>query len=165
MAQSRPFVFQGKIMTAKKSGVTLVELLIVVLIIGVMTFVAVPRMGFSIISGGKAQTTSQKIAVAIRYTRSLAIANAADTPQGFILNMTGAPSYTTYQIVNLKPPTQVVETGSIDQSVSCTGANDFRFGPLGNRLTDTDSLTVSAGGKTFSVTVVSATGMVKCEQQ
>lgn len=151
-------------MTAKKSGVTLVELLIVVLIIGVMTFVAVPRMGFSIISGGKAQTTSQKIAAAIRYTRSLAIANAATNTRGFSLSMTGSGSYTGFEIVNLNT-NHVVETGSIDPKVSCTGANDFRFGPLGNRLTDTDSLTVSAGGKTFSVTVVSTTGMVKCEQQ
>ena len=62
---------------AERKAVTLVELLIVVLIIGVMTFIAVPRMGFSIITGGKAQTTAQKIAAAIRYTRSLAIANAA----------------------------------------------------------------------------------------
>ena len=152
-------------MKPQRKAVTLVELLIVVILIGVMTFIAVPRLGLSIISGGKAQTASQQIAAAIRHTRSLAIANAADVPQGFSLNMTGSPSYTTYEIVNLKPPSQVVETGSIDQKISCTGANDFQFGPLGNRLGDTDSLIVSAGGKTFSITVVSATGMVKCTQQ
>jgi len=149
-------------MKLQRKAFTLVELLVVVMLIGVMTLIAVPRMGYSIISGGKAQTTSQKIAAAIRYTRSLAIANAADTPQGFIINMTGAPSYTTYQIVNLKPPTQVVETGSIDRKVSCTGANDFRFGPLGNRVGDTDGLTITAGERTFSITVISATGLVKC---
>ncbi len=158
-----PFVFQGKIMAAQKSGVTLVELLIVVLLIGVMTFIAVPRMGFSIITGSKAQTNAQKIAAAIRYTRSLAVANAATNTQGFSLNMTGSP-YSGFEIVNLAT-SDVNETGTIDPKVSCTGADDFRFGPLGNRLADTDSLTVSAGGKTFSITVISATGMVKCQEQ
>lgn len=148
-------------MASGKKGVTLVELLIVVIIIGVMTFIAVPRMGFSIITGSKAQTNAQKIAAAIRYARSLAIANAATNQQGFALNMTGSP-YTGFQIVNLKT-SDVNETGSIAPEVSCTGANDFRFGPLGNRLLDSDSLTVSAGGKTYTITVVSATGMVKCQ--
>jgi prepilin-type N-terminal cleavage/methylation domain-containing protein len=148
-------------MASGKKGVTLVELLIVVIIIGVMTFVAVPRMGFSIITGSKAQTNAQKIAAAIRYARSLAIANAATNTQGFSLNMTGSP-YTGFQIVNLQT-SDVNQTDSIASGVSCTGANDFRFGPLGNRLLDSDSLTVSAGGKTYTITVVSATGMVKCQ--
>jgi hypothetical protein len=75
--------------------------------------------------------------------------------------MTGSP-YSGFEIVNLAT-SDVNETGSIDPQVSCTGANDFRFGPLGNRLVDSDSLTVSAGGKTYTITVVSATGMVKCQ--
>jgi prepilin-type N-terminal cleavage/methylation domain-containing protein len=162
MAQAIPLFFQGKVMTVKKSGFTLAELIIVVLIIGVMTFIAVPRIGYSIITGSKAQTNAQKIAAAIRETRSLAIANAATNSQGFTLNMTGSGSYTGYQIVNLAT-SDVNETGSIAQGVSCTGADDFRFGPLGNRLTDTDSLTISAGGKTFIISVTSATGMVRCQ--
>jgi prepilin-type N-terminal cleavage/methylation domain-containing protein len=159
----RPFVFAGKIMAAKKNGVTLIELIIVVIIIGVMTFVAVPRMGFSLVNAGKAQTTAQTIAAAIRHTRSLAIANAKDVPQGFSFSMTTDPNG--FKIENLKPPTQVVETGSIDPKVSCTGADDFIFKSLGNRFGDTDSLTVSGGGKTYVISVIGATGMVKCEEQ
>jgi MSHA pilin protein MshC len=151
-------------MMSQRKAFTLAELLIVVLIIGVMAFVAVPRMDFSIITSSKAQTNAQKIAAAIRHTRSLAIENAATNSQGFSLNMAGSGSYTGYQIVNFAT-SDVNETGTIAQGVSCTGANDFRFGPLGNRLQDTDSLTVSAGGKTFNITVVSITGMVKCQQQ
>ena len=148
-------------MASGEKGFTLVELLIVVILIGVMTFVAVPRMGFSLITGSKAQTNAQKIAAAIRYTRSLAIANAATNQQGFSLNMTGSP-YSGFEIVNLAT-SDVNEIGSIDQSVSCTGADVFSFGPLGNRQIDSDSLTVSAGGKTYTITVVSATGMVRCQ--
>ncbi len=156
-----PFILRGTIMAAAEKGVTLVELVIIVLIIGVMTFVAVPRMDFSIIKGGKAQTNAQKITAAIRHTRSLAIADAATNSQGFSLNMTGSGSYTGYQIVNLAT-SDVNDTGSIDESVLCNGADDFIFGPLGSRLGDADSLTFTAGGKTYSIAVTSATGMVKC---
>lgn len=151
-------------MTAKKSGFTLVELLIVVMIIGIITFIAVPRMGLSTIVAGKAQTSAKKIASAIRHARGLAIASAATNSQGFSLNMTGSGSYTGYQIINLDTG-EVVETGSIDPKISCTGADDFRFGPLGNRLQNADGLIIAAGGKTFNITVVSATGMVKCQEQ
>jgi prepilin-type N-terminal cleavage/methylation domain-containing protein len=154
-------------MADQKSGVTLVELLVVVIIIGVMAFVAIPRMGFSIITGSKAKTNAQNIAAAIRYTRSLAIANAAINSQGFSLNMTGSPTcYTGFQIVDVNT-TQVIETGSIDSnSVTCSGAGAgiFQFGPLGNRLSsDANGLTVGGGGKTYTITITSATGMVKCQ--
>ena len=152
------------IMKAERKGVTLVELLIVVLIMAAMVFVAVPRFSMATAKAGSAQATAQKIAAGIRYARSLAISNAATNTQGFSLNMTGSGSYTGFQIVNLGS-SQVVKTETITAGVTCTGANDFRFGPLGNRLIDSDSLTVSAGGKTLNITVISATGMVKCQQQ
>ena len=150
-------------MKPKRKAVTLVELLIVVLIIGVMAFIAVPRMGLSIISGGKAQTASQQIAAAIRHTRSLAIANAATNSWGFSFNMTTDP--TGYKIEDLTPPTpHVVETGLIDPNVTCS-AGSFSFRPLGNMLQVDSSMTVRAGGKKFNITVKSVTGMVKCERQ
>lgn len=150
-------------MTDRK-GVTLVELLLVVFIIGAMLFVAIPRLSRATITGGKVQTTAQKISSAIRYARSLAISNAATNTQGYALNMTGSGNYTGFEIVDLSN-SDVVQSESIDSEVACRGANDFRFSPLGNRLVDTDSLTVSGSGKTYSITVTSATGMVRCEQQ
>jgi len=160
-----PFVLTGTVMAAPKNGVTLAELIIVVAIIGVMTFIAVPRMGFSLVNTGKTQTTAYKIAAAIRYARSLAISDAATNTQGYMVSMTGSGSYTGYEVVNLNT-SGVIETGSIDANkVSCTGANDFRFGPLGNRFGDTDSLAISGGEKSYAVSVISATGMTKCEEQ
>lgn len=145
-------------------AVTLVELLIVVMIISAFTFIAVPRMGIAAILKGKSQTAANTIASAIRLCRTLAIDNAADNQQGFSLNMTGSGSYSGFQIVNLKTST-VVKTETIQKNVTCTGANDFQFGPLGSRLGDSDSLTVSAGGKSYVISVITATGMVRCEQQ
>ena len=153
-------------MAAPKNGVTLAELIVVVLIIGVMASVTIPRMGLSLITTGKTQTTAYKIAAAIRYARSLAISNAATNAQGFAVIMIGSGSYTGYKVVNLTSPTPPVETGSIDSNnVSCTDADDFIFKPLGNRDGDTDSLTVSGGEKTYVISVITATGMIKCEEQ
>ncbi|MHB0945654.1 MAG: prepilin-type N-terminal cleavage/methylation domain-containing protein [Sedimentisphaerales bacterium] len=152
-------------MKMQRKAVTLVEMLVVVIIIAVMVFVAMPRFSMATAKAGSAETAAQKIAAGVRYARSLAISGAATNRQGFSLNMTGASSgYTGFQIVNLSSG-QVVKTETIAAGVTCTGANDFRFGTLGNRLIDSDSLTVSAGGKTLNVSVVSATGMAKCQQQ
>jgi len=150
-------------MKNKRKAVTLIELLIVVLIITAFAFIAIPRMGMANIFKGKADTAASTMASAIRYCRTLAIANAAVNQQGYRLDITGSGSSRGFQIVNLQT-SQVVKTETLPEGVSCTGANDFRFGPLGNRLGDTDNLTVSAGGKSYVVSVVSATGMVKCSQ-
>ena len=151
-------------MKMQRKAVTLVEMLVVVIIIAVMVFVAIPRFSMATAKAGSAETAAQKIAAGVRYARSLAISDAATNRQGFSLNMTGSSGYAGFQSVNLSSG-QVVKTETIAAGVTCTGANDFRFGPLGNRLIDSDSLTVSAGGKTLNVSVVSATGMVKCQQQ
>lgn len=148
--------------TAKAA--TLIELLIVVLIISAFTFIAVPRMGMATIFRGKSETAASQIASAIRYCRTLAIDNAAVNQQGYRLNMTGAGSYSGFQIVNLQT-SQVVKTETIPDGITCTGANDFQFGPIGSRIGDNDNLTISAGGKTFVISTISATGMVKCAQQ
>jgi Tfp pilus assembly protein FimT len=150
-------------MKAQRKGATLVEMLVVVLIIAAMIFVAVPRFSMATAQAGNAQTAAQKIAAGLRYTRSLAISNAATNSKGFSLNMTGSGSYTGFQIVDLSSG-KVVKIETINSGVKCTGANEFQFGPLGNRLIDSDSLIVSAGGKILNVAVVSATGMVQCQQ-
>ena len=150
-------------MKMRRKAVTLVELLVAVLLIAIMAFVAIPRFSMATAKAGSAETAAQKIAAGLRYTRSLAISNAATNRQGFSLNMTGASSgYTGFTIVDIGSG-RVVKTETIAVGVICTGANDFKFGPLGNRLTDSDGLIVKAGGKTFNVSVISATGMVKCQ--
>lgn len=112
----------------------------------------------------KSETTANNIASAIRLCRTLAISNAAVNQQGFSLNMTGAGSYTGFQIVNLQTG-QTVKSETIPQGVNCVGADDFRFNPLGSRTGENDNLTVSAGGKTYVISVISSTGMVKCTKQ
>lgn len=141
---------------------TLAELIIVVAIIAVFSAVAVPRLNYGVIWKTKADTTARKIVTDLRRTRSQAISQAATNTVGFSLNMVASAPYSSYRIENLDT-SEVVDTLTIDSDVSCSGGALFKFGPLGNLLSGSNTqLTVSASGKTFTITVTQATGRVEC---
>lgn len=151
-------------MVRKKKAFTIVELLVVVVLVGVIAVMAIPRLNIASISKKKADIEAKKITTDLRRTRRLAITNAATNTAGFALNMVGPSPYLSFEIVNLAS-SAIVDTLSIDSNVSCTGGNSFRFGPLGNLLAGSSTqLTTSAKGKSFTVNVISATGAVKCTE-
>ncbi len=152
-------------MKNRTKAFTLVELIIVVLFIAAMTAITVPRMNFAAVSKSSADTQAKKFSVLMRRTRSLAIGNAAVNSSGYRLQFTGTSPYSGYQIINLATMA-TVESGTVSSGVSLTGGNIYDFGPLGNRLPPNSSiLTVSAGAVDYDISVVAATGMVKCEKQ
>jgi hypothetical protein len=76
--------------------------------------------------------------------------------------MTGFAPYTAYEIVNLNT-SATVDSQAVDSYVSCTGGVNFQFGPLGSLKVGSDTqLIISSGGKTYTITIISATGTVKC---
>ncbi len=151
-------------MAQKRTAYSLVELVIVVIFLGVIAAIAVPRLNFSTISGQKADTIAWKIVTDLRRTRSLAISNAAENNAGFALNMTGSAPYSGYEIQNLNT-SAIVDSHTIDSNINCTGSSLFKFGPLGNLLAGSgNQLVVSASGKTFTITLTTATGTVKCTE-
>ena len=151
-------------MAEKRTAYSLVELVIVVIFLGVIAAIAVPRLNFSNISRQKADAITWKIVTDLRRTRSLAISNAANNTAGFALNMTGSAPYSGYEIQNLDT-SATVDSHSIDSNISCTGSSQFRFGTLGNLLAGSgNQLVVSASGKTFTITLTTATGTVKCTE-
>jgi len=148
-------------MAKLRKAFSLAELIIVVAIIAIMALVAVPRLQFGVLRRKKAEVTASKIVTDLRHTRLLAITNAADNTDGYQLTMQGGAPYSGYAITNLQT-SEVVDTYAIDSDVSCTGDTLFKFGPLGNLLTGSGtSLSVSSEGKSFSIMIISATGMVK----
>jgi len=151
-------------MARQKTAFTLIEVILVVLFLGIMAAIAIPRLSLSTLSKQKADCLARKIVTDLRRTRRLAISNAADNTAGFRMNMTGSSPYTGYDIVDANSA-ETVDSHTIDSSVSCTGGNEFRFGPQGNLLSGSATqLVISAGGKTFTIDVTSATGMVKCTE-
>ena len=149
-------------MKKPKYAYTVVELIIIVLFLGVLAAVAVPKLNFSAIFKQEADCLARKIVTDLRRTRSLAISYAANNTDGYALNMTGSSPYTGYEIKNLDTE-ETVDLHTIDSGVTCTGGDEFQFGPLGNLLSGSGTeLTVSASGKTFTITITSATGMVGC---
>ena len=154
-------------MVRKRKGYSLLELIIVVIFLGIFAAIAVPRFNFATISRKKADCQARKIVTDLRRTRRLAISEAATNTDGFALNMVGsAPGpYSSYEIVNLNT-SATVDSHTIDSDISCTGGATFQFGPLGNLKTVSDTqlivATVAAGGETFTITIISATGTVKC---
>lgn len=151
-------------MNRKKKAFTLIELILVVLFIGIFAAISVPRLNFAVISKQTADGLAKKIVTDLRRVRTLAISNAANNTAGFTLNMTGPIPYFAYKIVNLETE-ETIDSHTIKSDISCTGGDQFKFGPLGNLLTGSDTeLVVSADSKIFTITIISATGMIKCTE-
>ena len=151
-------------MARQKTAVTLAEVILIVLFLGILAVIAIPRLSLSSISEQKADCLARKVVTDLRRTRRLAISNAADNTVGFKLTMTGSP-YTGYNIVDANS-SETVDSHTIDSAVSCEGGDEFEFGPLGNLLSGSDTqLVISVDEKTlFTIDITLATGMVKCTE-
>jgi Tfp pilus assembly protein FimT len=153
-------------MSKQKKAFTLIEIILVVLFLGIVMVIAVPRLSSAGSSRQKADGLAKKLTTDLRRTRMLAISNAATNTTGFTLEMAGLSPYSGYQIIDDSNST-VVDSQTIDPqvSVSCAGSNLFSFGPLGNVLSGSGvQITVSASGKTLTINITSATGMVQCTE-
>ena len=150
-------------MKEKNSAFTLIEAILVVAFLGIFAYLAVPRLNYAIISKYKAEAIAKKISTDLRLSRSLSISEAATNTKGFNLNMVGTSPYGSYEIEN-DDTNVIVATHTIDSAVTVAGSNKFfRFQPLGNLQTGSDpQIIVSAEGKSFTITVLTATGVVKC---
>ena len=134
----------------------------VVMIAGILTAVAIPRLQFGWVHRSKAETTAWKIVTDLRRARSLAILNAANKPDGYGLNMETSGERSHYEIVDLGT-SSTVDSHTLDSSIVHTGSQEFAFNRLGALKEGSDStVALSTTEKTFTITVVSATGMVKC---
>ena len=142
----------------------MVELILIVAFLGIFAVIAVPRLNFAIISKQKAENITRKVVTDLRLTRRLAISDAAGNTKGFQLKMVGSSPYTSYEIENVDTHVTVA-THTLDPGVTitCPTGITFAFGPLGNSVSaDEMEINVSAEGRSFTITILSATGAVKC---
>ncbi len=150
-------------MVAKRTAYSVAEMVVVILILGVLSFIAIPHLNFAALHHKQANAIARKIVTDLRRTRTLAITHAANNTKGYRLQMVGSSPYTSYQIIDVNS-SGALDTLTIDSQISCTGGSVFNFGPLGNLLSgsSTNPVTVSSEGKTYTITVISATGIVEC---
>lgn len=154
----------GFAMTKQKTAFTLVEAILVVLFLGILAAIAIPRLSLSASSKQKANSLARKIVTDLRRTRRLAISNAATNPTGFTLRMTAPEPYLGYQIVD-DSNSVVVDSQTIDSNVRCMGSSLLSFGPLGNlRSGPRSALFIVAEGRVYKISFVRSTGMVKCTE-
>jgi Tfp pilus assembly protein FimT len=152
-------------MTLKKTAFSLVELIIVVMFLGILAVIAVPRFNLAVVSRHKAEAVARKLVTDLRRTRGLAISDAANNPQGYELKMVGSVPYSAYEIQNINTQTTVdsLTTGGV--TITCPAGNEFKFGPLGElKSGSATQMSISADGKNFTITIVPATGLVKCTE-
>jgi Tfp pilus assembly protein FimT len=148
----------GVVMTGKKTGYSLMEVVIIVLILGALTLIAVPRLDLGALHHQQAWTVAKTLVTDLRRTRTMAIVNAATNTTGFSLSISGS----NYQIVDDSNST-TIDSQTIDSHITCGGDTQFLFGPLGSlRSGSGTGLTVSSQDKTYTISVVSATGIIKC---
>ncbi|MFB0524567.1 MAG: hypothetical protein ACETVZ_03440, partial [Phycisphaerae bacterium] len=99
----------------------------------------------------------------LRRTRRLAISDAANNSKGYELKLVGSVPYHAYEIENMDTHETVDSHTTGDVTISCPAGRTFRFGPLGElKAGSATELTISAEGKSFTITIIPATGAIKC---
>ena len=143
-------------------GHTLAELVVVVLILGALTCIAVPRLPFWARDRRQAEVEARKIVSGLRRTRSLAILQAATHPGGFALVIGRHGQATGYEILDLDN-SAVVDSQTLASGVRCQGHSRFCFNGLG-ALKDSGRafVDVSLADTTFAISVTPSTGAVQC---
>jgi len=147
-------------MAGKRAGYSLAEVIVVVLILGALAFIAIPRLNYGVISQRQAHTVAKTLTAGLRHTRTLAITRAIAHPgQTFTLSITGL----TYRI-NDDFNGVAVDSQTFGGNVTITcGICAFQFGPLGElRSGSSSEITVEAEDKSYTITVKSGTGIVEC---
>ncbi|MBU0501878.1 MAG: GspH/FimT family pseudopilin [bacterium] len=140
---------------AQRSGLTLIEVMIIVAVLGVITAIALPR--FPILSAKTVETEARRIQSDLRLTRRLAITHGND----YILEI--SPLSNEYNIYNgsVAPANQVGETRTIKPSITASGDSTFTFESLGNAAAGSGTtLTLTSGSDAYDITITIATGRV-----
>jgi prepilin-type N-terminal cleavage/methylation domain-containing protein len=130
---------------------TLIEVIVVMIIIGIVAAIVIPRFDFATSTRASVDGAAYMIASDIRYAQEFAMATRASKTITF---SAGGNSYSFNPTNNLDP------TGRLPYGVTTT-ALTLTFNSLGEpTVGGGSSVTVSGGGLTRTITVLNYTGKV-----
>jgi Tfp pilus assembly protein FimT len=136
-------------------GMTLIEVIMMIVIIGILAATVLPRIDFGATSSRTSvDGAAYMIASDIRYAQEFAMANRVSKTVTF---MNGSSVYTFNPASTGMDPSGQLQTLGATISTTVT----FTFNSLGEPITGGgSSVTVSAGGVTRTITVLQYTGKV-----
>jgi len=145
----------SELRTPNSKGISLIEVIMVMVIIAILAAVVIPRAGFDISPRASVEGAAYMVASDIRYVQECAMANRVSKSVNFVL---GASTYTFPATVpstnNLDPSGRLPSGVTIGTTITIT------FNSLGEPTTGAASVTVSGGGQTKTISVVNYTGKV-----
>jgi prepilin-type N-terminal cleavage/methylation domain-containing protein len=145
----------------RKNGFTFVEIVVVVLILGVMTAVTIPRLHFGAIYQRESDIEARRLVADLRRIRSMALRDAATNSKGYEVVMNNTGVTTGYRIDNLNSH-DTLDTYTFDSHVTVdAGGIKYSFGPMGNLTKGQGTeITVSFEDTSYTISFVASTGTV-----
>jgi MSHA pilin protein MshC len=147
----------SELRTLNSEGMTLIEIILVMVIVGILAATLIPRFDFTISTKASVDGAAYMIASDIRYAQEFAMANRVSKTVTF----TNGSSVYTFGPVS----TGMDPSGQLPSGVTITGTSPspciVTFNSLGEPITGGNgSVTVSSGGQSKTITVRNYTGKV-----
>ncbi len=140
-------------------GLTFIEVIFVIVLLGIISAVVIPRFRPDFQTKQRVKSEAQKIVANIRYARRLAITDI-DATRYIVRFYYGSNNYGIYRN-RVRAANLVGSLIPIPPEITASGERRIRYYKQGNcDLRDNGVISISAGGHNYSITIQTATGRV-----